>query len=111
MRARFLANASMSTAPVFTGAGAASSFMVTPPSKFRGRKSSERKPVNLLPAQSLRSLLWTYYRATRVPDQYIEFTPISRLLPHLRRGVCGAQGSKGSERWDGWNGAVSHGGV
>src|SRR5690348_12784946 len=31
MRARFLANTSMSTAPTFTGAGAALSFMVTPP--------------------------------------------------------------------------------
>src|ERR1043166_4111380 len=73
MRARFLANASMSTAPIFAGAGAAS-FMVTPPLQAPGGRAV---------------LVWTYYPVTRVPDQYIEFTPISRLLPHLCRGGRG----------------------
>ncbi len=88
MRARFLANASMSTAPTFTGAGATLSFMVTPPPAGR---------VNLRSARFQRSLLWTYWRATAFPDQYIEFTPISRF-----DGPIFAGGFAGTRGWDGW---------
>jgi hypothetical protein len=52
---KVLANTSMSTAPTFTGAGAALSFMVTPPLQVFGRK-----PVNSRRLKRLRSLLWTY---------------------------------------------------
>src|SRR5689334_12895187 len=106
MRARFLANTSMSTAPILIGAGAASSFMVTPPPpnpQGRGRLT-RRRPDRFGPC---------FGHISGLPEFQInilnlrEFHACGRIFAE---GFWGPR-SGDSERWDGWNGAGSHGGM
>ena len=68
----------------------------------RRSKSSGGSPLTRVGSNVCGPCFGHISRATRVPDQYIEFTPISRLRPSSRRGVGSSRSGRMERRGFAW---------